>query len=670
MRPNPITIKGVDMFCGCGGTSTGLIDAVNLRAEETNAAHRLHLVAINHDELSIKTHRLNHPEVVHLWDELENVDPLTVIPAGRLRLLVASPECTHFSNARGGEPMSWQSRATFKYVVRWASQVDIDDILLENVREFQSWGPLHRTHSNGCAGKGACQKGCHFGRPIITRKGQFFRAAIRKMEMLGYRVEHALLCAADYGDPTSRVRFFLRARKSKKKISWPTPTHSPKGGLTILGKTKPYRTAREIINWDDEGVSIFQPVHGPFHNRHLVINTMQRIFTGLKKFGGVSFVLPNEGVYRGNTARTLDEPLPTVTSRGAGQVIQPYLVMMYNTNNARSTDQPFPTQTTANHVGLAQASLIEFHAGAGNADRVKSLDKPLPTQDTSNRFGVARPFVIGQQSAAAPRDVDQPLPTVACAGAISLSRPAFILSQRGGDDGYMRGASVDEPVQGITTQNPMALVDPFLITMEHSTPASGHDRRVLPADAPLPTLTGRAALGKVEPFITTVTHGQENARAFPLHKPMATLTASDGWALIEPEPYLAKYYGAGDGQSIHAPMDAITTHDRFALCLPGLVELPPQFERPDPSELPASFGPFCPFLVRVDGRLGMPLLLPNGHWLLMDILFRMIKYPELARAHSLDNYRFVGSREQIVKQIGNSVPKRLAQALCYSALFS
>lgn len=607
---SPVAITGADMFAGCGGTSTGLIDACNQRADEIDSAVLLTLWAINHWETAIETHKLNHPEVHHIQDEMENVNPLALFPDGILRLLVSSPECTHFSNARGGEPMNWQSRATCKYIIRWASQIDIQDLLVENVREFMTWGPLHRNNPNAKMN----------GRPIAKRKGQFFKAFVRKLQALGYRVEHALLCAADYGDPTSRTRFFLRARKGSGAISWPTPTHSPRGGMTIIGRTQPHRTAREIINWEDTGVSIFKPVHGPSHNRYLVANTMQRIFTGLVKFGGVGFVSPDAGIC------------------GAGDVVQPYLVMMYSTNDARSIDRAFPTQTTANHVALAQPHLVEFHNGKNREHRVKSLDKPLPTQDTSNRFGLAVPFVLGQQSAAIARDVDQPLPTIATAGAISLSQPT--------------------------------LVDPFLITMEHSTPASGHIRRVLSANAPMPTLTGRAAIGKVEPFITTVNHGQEAARAFPFSQPMPTLTSADGWALIEPQPYITKYYGTGEGQSTQEPIGAVTTHDRFALCQPGLHELPDCFDKPAEPDLPPSFGPFLPFVVRVGNHTGLPLLLPDGRWLLMDILFRMIKYPELARAHSLDNYRFVGSREQIVKQIGNSVPKRLAQALCYSALFS
>ena len=200
--PRKITVA--DLFCGAGGTSTGLRQACE------HLGLKLNLLAVNHWDIAIQTHATNHPDAEHLCSTLDSVDPRKVVPSGRLDLLIASPECTHHSIARGGKPINDQSRASAWRIVEWCSQIRVDHVLIENVKEFQTWGPLGAN-----------------GQPLKRQKGATYFAFLNALQSLGYTVEARVLNAADYGDATSRERLFIQARKGRKPIQWPQPTHGP-----------------------------------------------------------------------------------------------------------------------------------------------------------------------------------------------------------------------------------------------------------------------------------------------------------------------------------------------------------------------------------------------------------------------------------------------------------
>jgi DNA (cytosine-5)-methyltransferase 1 len=315
-----------DLFCGAGGTSSGLARA----CAELNIS--LDLLAINHWELAIKTHSLNHPTAKHLCENLDGVDPRKLI-TGKLNLLVASPECTHHSLARGGKPVNDQSRASAWHVVRWAEALQPDNILVENVKEFQTWGPLG---SNG--------------RPLKTRKGETFQAWCEAIRSLGYTLAYREFVAADYGDATTRVRLFVQARRGRRKISWPEPTHSFDGAPDLFNETmKRWTPARDIIDWSLKGRSILH------RERPLAPKTMKRIEAGWKKFGG-SKPKPFLVTFRNHAVpRSLDDPLPTITAGGQHVGIcvpEPFIVEFYGTGTAHSLDQPLHTITTKDRFGL------------------------------------------------------------------------------------------------------------------------------------------------------------------------------------------------------------------------------------------------------------------------------------------------------------------------------
>lgn len=282
-----------DLFCGAGGTSTGLAQTCE------SAGLALDLTAVNHWSVAIETHSANHPKARHLCESLDSIEPRKLI-RGKLDLLWASPECTHHSNARGGKPCSDQSRASAWHVVRWADALSPRVILVENVREFRDWGPLSPN-----------------GKPIPSRKGDTFRAWCHAIASLGYTVTHAILNAADHGDPTTRKRLFVAAVRGRRAFRWPQATHRPSEGPDLFtGSLARWRAAREVIDWTLTG----EPITS--RKRPLSPNTLRRIEAGLKRFNGNKpFLVPYYGA--ANEADSVEAPVRTLTAKDRLGLVMP-----------------------------------------------------------------------------------------------------------------------------------------------------------------------------------------------------------------------------------------------------------------------------------------------------------------------------------------------------------
>lgn len=350
-----------DLFCGAGGTSTGALEAARA------LGYTPELTAVNHWPVAIASHQANHPHARHLCTALDAINPRELFREGELDLLWASPECTHHSTARGGKPINDQSRATAWCVVRWAEALRPDVILVENVPEFTTWGAIGTNN-----------------RPLKAFIGATFHAWLAALRSLGYHVDHRILCAANYGDPTTRRRLIIQAVRGRRKIVWPDPTHAPREELDLFSRRQAWASARDhVIDWDLPGQSIYS------RKRPLSPKTMERVWAGLMKFGIKPFIVPQHATH---AARSLDLPAPTLTttSRGVG-LTQPFIIAMENGGALRSIDQPLNTVTTAKggaHA-LVEPFLINYY-GTGHAD---SIEAPLAAVTTKDRHALVRPTV-------------------------------------------------------------------------------------------------------------------------------------------------------------------------------------------------------------------------------------------------------------------------------------
>ncbi|MEO0797461.1 MAG: DNA cytosine methyltransferase [Verrucomicrobiota bacterium] len=425
-------LSAADLFCGAGGTSGGMLEALQL------LGYRVDLTAINHWDVAIATHSANHPGARHLCTSLDNVNPRELFKEGGLDILWASPECTHHSQARGGKPISDQSRATAWCVTRWAEALRPNVILVENVPEFQSWGPIGTN-----------------GRPLKSRKGEVFEAWCSTLRALGYRVEHRVLCCADYGDPTTRRRLFVQAVRGRRRIVWPNPTHVPQGETDLLGQRRAWVPARDIINWNTPSQSIFD------RKRPLKPKTLKRVWTGLLKYGLKPYlVTPGHGDHADRAdqdrSASIDNPLGTVPTSNRFAAVEPYLVEMRGTSTAKDIDKPVGALTTGNHQNLAEPYLIGMEHGGSE----HTSDKPLPTVTCAKggAFAAVEPYIIPQQSGGASADsIERPVRAITSRGAEQLATP-FLVKYNGTAD----SRPIVVPLDSVTTKDRFALVEPIL----------------------------------------------------------------------------------------------------------------------------------------------------------------------------------------------------------------
>lgn len=366
----------VDNFAGGGGASTGI----------ELATGRPVTIAINHDPDAILMHKTNHPFTEHYQASVWDVDPREVSKGRPVGLAWFSPDCKHFSKAKGGKPVDKNIRGLAWIVLRWAGTVRPRVIILENVEEFQTWGPVRKGH------------------PVKSKAGQTFRKWLSQLEALGYAVEWRELVAADYGAPTTRKRFFLVARCDGAPIVWPEPTHAPAGSREVLeGQKKPWRSAAEVIDWSLPCPSIFdtreaiREKYGLSAQRPLRPNTMRRVIRGVDKFAIKApepflVVVNHAGDFRGqNTA----DPLQTVTAKHGYGVASPLLapLTMHNNENATGTKITEPVNTITSsgaggHQMVITPAMIQYHTEQTERVRGQGLADPLMTIDASNRYGL------------------------------------------------------------------------------------------------------------------------------------------------------------------------------------------------------------------------------------------------------------------------------------------
>ena len=401
-------IRMLDLFAGGGGFSDGFKQYML----ENGIPYEIS--ALNHDETAIETYSLNHPESRPFPLDIYKANPRAIIPGGVLDLLIGSPECTFHSKARKKGPCDDQSRCQAFDILRWAEEIKIRAIVLENVEEFVKWGPLDKK-----------------GHPIKARAGEYFVKFLKGLVSLGYDLQYRFLTAANYGAWTSRTRIFLIARKDKQLIDWPAISHARNPDSIGL---RPWKPAREIIDWSIQGDSIFRRQAGLIPNPRsktgkmkipLSENTIRRICYGLKKFSGLTLDPYIVMLYGQSTARSIDLPLPTITKSGHLAVCTPFLTKLRGSNMVLDLNQPLSTiSTSGNHFGLVQPFLISYHNGKDLERRTYSVDDPIGTIDTNNRFAICEPFICKNYSSGINVcSIHDPLDTVTCKDRFSLIQP-------------------------------------------------------------------------------------------------------------------------------------------------------------------------------------------------------------------------------------------------------
>ncbi len=597
-----------DLFCGAGGSSTGAKRAI----ESTGAT--MELVAINHWDTAIETHQKNLPSARHYVEDVSVVDPEAVVEEGRLDLLMASPECKFYSRARGGKPIHDQGRMQPWAVHNWLTKLDINCVLIENVPEFVEWGPLDPE-----------------GRPDKKYKGQHFEAWLRTFWNLGYHAEWRMLNAADYGDATTRTRFFLIARKDGRPITWPEPSHA-KGSTGMFEGRKRWRAAREVIDWADTGRSLLDDPK--YQRKPLSEKTRIRIARGLERFGGplAPYYIALLGLEPSQNGKPTPGPEPFINSDRQHTV-------------ARPVGAPVHTITTL--TGGGQYIVLPGFVQANRTHNLpRSPDEPVPVITTSPGGGsfLVQPclesFMLGQQSGGAPRPTDQPAPTIATDGAISLIQPQVSIFK-----GRSVARGVDQPLPGLTAQRHLGLVEPVIT--QYNGQSEAH-----PADDPLGTITTKPRFGLATPFLVPQFGERpgQSPRAHDIEEPTPAITSHGAGALVNPS-IIQVNHGDDPGpsriQAVSDPLPTLTAHRHL-----GLVE--PSLESPGDE---------------LDPRR---LVFINGEPYLLDIRFRMLRNAELARAMGFSDkdteYEFAGTVAEVTKQIGNAVPVNLACALVKAIL--
>lgn len=404
MKPTEII---VDSFAGGGGASTGIKLATGREVD----------IAINHDPDAILMHKTNHPSTRHYQADVWDVDPAEVCAGRPVGLLWASPDCKHFSKAKGGKPVDKNIRGLAWIVLRWAGTVHPRVIILENVEEFQTWGPVRR------------------GRPVKSKTGQTFRQWLGQLEGLGYAVEWRELVAADYGAPTTRKRFFLIARRDGQPIVWPEPTHAPVGSPEVEdGARKPWRSAAEIIDWSLPVPSIFstreeiKERYGVSAVRPLARNTMRRVARGVDKFvirsAAPFLVTMNYGmtapaIIQYHTEQTervrgqgVTDPVMTIDASNRYGLVAATLTKYYNGDHNQDAAAPLHTITTRDREGLTMASLSKFYGGVVGT----AASDPLPTVTTVDHNALQTAHMVKMKGTNLGSRAQDPLQTITAGG--------------------------------------------------------------------------------------------------------------------------------------------------------------------------------------------------------------------------------------------------------------
>lgn len=604
----------IDLFCGCGGVTEGIVTSRCGKKVKVAAC-------INHDANAILSHQYNHPDILHftedirtikLWPLVRLIDDLRRDEPYCIICLWASLECTNFSNAKGGLPRDADSRTLADDLFRYLDAINPDYLWIENVVEFMSWGDLDE-----------------HGKPISRDKGREYNRWVEQVKGYGYQYQHRVFNCADYGCDTSRKRLFIQFAKPQFEIKWPLPTHNKKGTSGL----KKWKAVKHVLRLDIEGQSIFT------RKKALSENTLKRVYEGLIKhvangdteflslyYSGVgksvstdsparsittidhhAIVQPNFLLsYLNNTSKSIDNPARTITAGRVNEaIIRPVWVMKYNSTNSKgvhvppSVDEPMPVISTQNRLGIVKVkTLLDTYYGNGAVVGVESPCPTLRTKDTCTKLDLE--WLHMHYGSSYTKSTDEPCPTITSKDKISLFKPRFMDMQFSNGQ---RNKSIEEPLGALTVVPKSRLVtcEPWIMDTQFSNVGSSLEQ---PA--------GVITANRKWHYLMVPQWGSQCSHS--IEKPSPTLLA----CMDKTPPYLIQT------EEGYAAIEVYDTDSPYTVLI---------------KQFMAAFG-------IVDIKMRM---------LLIEELLKITGFPE--------TYNLIGTQAEKKKFIGNAVPVKMVRAL-------
>lgn len=600
-----ISLLYVDLFCGAGGTSTG----VELACVSDEQCAKV-VACVNHDKNAIASHAANHPDALHFTEDIRTLELSSLVAhVNRMKqiypeahvVLWASLECTNFSKAKGGLPRDADSRTLAEHLFRYIEALNPSYIQIENVEEFMSWGDMDAN-----------------GKPISKDKGRLYERWKRNVKSYGYEFEHKILNAADYGAFTSRRRFFGQFAAKGLPITWPEPSHCKDGKIDMFCNLEKWRPVKDVLDLQDEGESIFN------RKKPLADKTLERIFAGLVKFvagGKDSFMIKWNSMSRngGYNAPGIDEPCPVVSCQNRLGIANVHFLSKYYSGDPDSKNIPVsgPAHTIKckdNHALVTSDFLAAYYS---NGDNTSSVNSPCPTVSTKDRFNYVQPqFLCSYNFNDAGKDINAPSPTILTKDRLSLIAPVFIDQQYG----QSKPASANQPLGCVTANPKYALVTPWLMNTNFSNVGSRLEQ-------PAQTITAN----RKHHYLM---NPQYQSAGSSIDNPCFTLIAR----MDKTPPYF-----------ISTKHGVYAFHNYYGW-LSEVIQKRPVFIFKDVDSL-------CPPIWKIINFMVL--------YQIVDIKMRMLKIPELKRIMGFpEDYVLIGTQAEKKKYIGNAVEVNMARVLC------
>lgn len=600
-----ISLLYVDLFCGAGGTSTG----VELACVSDEQCAKV-VACVNHDKNAIASHAANHPDALHFTEDIRTLELSSLVAhVNRMKqiypeahvVLWASLECTNFSKAKGGLPRDADSRTLAEHLFRYIEALNPSYIQIENVEEFMSWGDMDAN-----------------GKPISKDKGRLYERWKRNVKSYGYEFEHKILNAADYGAFTSRRRFFGQFAAKGLPITWPEPSHCKDGKIDMFCNLEKWRPVKDVLDLQDEGESIFN------RKKPLADKTLERIFAGLVKFvagGKDSFMIKWNSMSRngGYNAPGIDEPCPVVSCQNRLGIANVHFLSKYYSGDLDSKNIPVsgPAHTIKckdNHALVTSDFLAAYYS---NGDNTSSVNSPCPTVSTKDRFNYVQPqFLCSYNFNDAGKDINAPSPTILTKDRLSLIAPVFIDQQYG----QSKPASANQPLGCVTANPKYALVTPWLMNTNFSNVGSSLEQ-------PAQTITAN----RKHHYLM---NPQYQSAGSSIDNPCFTLIAR----MDKTPPYF-----------ISTKHGVYAFHNYYGW-LSEVIQKRPVFIFKDVDSL-------CPPIWKIINFMVL--------YQIVDIKMRMLKIPELKRIMGFpEDYVLIGTQAEKKKYIGNAVEVNMARVLC------